>query len=89
MENVPRPPDRSSDEPGRGEDRPDKESPPIADVRDSFARVSNDAAADEEATRAFVEGKIEMIRTHPDMSEDEKRAAIAEIREKAGYAADE
>ena len=84
MENVPGPPDRSSDEAGGGADRPGEENPEIADVRDRFRRVSEDAAADEESARAFVEGKIEMIRTDPNMSEDEKKAAIAEIRGKSG-----
>jgi hypothetical protein len=51
-----------------------------ADVRERFAR--DPADADPEAERAFVESKLEMIRTHPTLSEEEKRAAIAELEEK-------
>jgi hypothetical protein len=51
-----------------------------ADVRERFARRPEDA--DPEAERAFVESKLEMIRTHPTLTEDEKRAAIAELEEK-------
>jgi hypothetical protein len=51
-----------------------------SDVRERFARDPGDA--DPEAERAFVESKLEMIRTHPTLSEEEKRAAIAELEEK-------
>jgi hypothetical protein len=51
-----------------------------SDVRERFARRPADA--DPEAERAFVESKLEMIRTHPTLSEEEKRAAIAELEAK-------
>jgi hypothetical protein len=35
---------------------------------------------DPEAERAFIEGEIEMIRTHPNLSEAEKKRAIEELR---------
>jgi hypothetical protein len=51
-----------------------------ADMRERFARRPADA--DPEAERAFIQSKLDMIRTHPTLSEDEKRAAIAELEEK-------
>jgi hypothetical protein len=58
---------------------PAEENDP-SDVRERFARHRADA--DPEAERAFVESKLEMIRTHPTLSEKEKLAAIAELEEK-------
>jgi hypothetical protein len=55
---------------------------PPRDMREEFARVTAGVGRDPEAERAFVESKIEMIRTHPTLSEAEKRAAIAELKEK-------
>ena len=52
---------------------------PTADVRAEFERLSRQAPRDSEADRAFVESKIELIRTDPRLSEDEKRAAIEEL----------
>jgi len=51
-------------------------------MREEFARISARSGRDPEAERAFVENKIEMIRTHPTLSEAEKTAAIAELEEK-------
>jgi len=51
-------------------------------VREEFARISAGVGRDPEAERAFVEGKIEMIRSDPRLSEAEKLAAIAELEEK-------
>ena len=59
----------------------DKGVPP-RDVREEFARISAGVERDPEAERAFVEGKIEMIRSDPRLSEAEKLAAIAELEEK-------
>ena len=55
---------------------------PTRDMREEFARISARSGRDPEAERAFVENKIEMIRTHPTLSEAEKTAAIAELEEK-------
>jgi hypothetical protein len=52
------------------------------DMREEFARISARSERDPEAERAFVENKIEMIRTHPTLSEVEKSATIAELEEK-------
>jgi hypothetical protein len=55
---------------------------PTADMREEFARRSRNVPSDPDAERAFVESKIEMIRTHPTLGEKEKAAAVAEILEK-------
>jgi len=51
-------------------------------MREEFARISARSGRDPDAERAFVENKIEMIRTHPTLSEAEKTAAIAELEER-------
>jgi hypothetical protein len=51
-----------------------------SDARERFA--SRPPRADPEAERAFVESKLNMVRTDPMLSEAEKRAAIAELEEK-------
>ena len=83
MEDVPAPPERS-----QGGDRPrDRERDDqveIADVREQFSRITEDTPSDEDAVRAFIENKIEMIRSDPNLSDAEKAAAIEEIRRKAG-----
>jgi hypothetical protein len=55
---------------------------PIKDVREQFARKTPQTAEDEARTRAFIDGKIEMIRTDPNMTEAQKAAAIAELEAK-------
>jgi hypothetical protein len=57
---------------------------PTADMREKFARMSTEAPRDPEAERAFIESKLEMIRTHPTLSEEEKKAAIRELEQKIG-----
>jgi hypothetical protein len=52
---------------------------PTADVRAEFERLSRQTPRDAEADRAFVESKIELIRTDPRLSEDEKKQAIEEL----------
>jgi hypothetical protein len=62
-------------------EQPDKPfSAPIADVRDKFARKTPQTDEDRAQTRAFIDGKIEMIRRDPRMSPAEKAAAIADLR---------
>jgi hypothetical protein len=51
-----------------------------SDMRERFASLPR--RADPEAERAFVESKLNMIRTDPTLSEEEKRAAIAELEAK-------
>jgi hypothetical protein len=52
---------------------------PTKDMRAEFAHLSTGRKADSEAERAFLESKIDMIRSDPTLSEAEKAAAIAEI----------
>lgn len=58
--------------------------PEIADVREQFSKVTKETPRDLDAERAFVEGKIEMIRNDPNLSDEEKAAAIEEVRAKLG-----
>lgn len=58
--------------------RPDG-SAPIADMREKFARESGRTPRDPEAERAFLQNKIDMIRTHPAMSPAEKEEAVAPL----------
>jgi hypothetical protein len=52
---------------------------PTKDMREEFARISRQSGRDPEAERAFVVNKIEMIRSHPTLSNREKASAIAEL----------
>ena len=63
--------------PVRVEQRGKASGAPIADVRDAFARKTPQTQQDREEARAFIEGKIEMIRRDPQMTEAQKAAAIA------------
>ena len=56
---------------------PDK---PVRDVRAQFARKTPQTADDIDAARAFIDGKIEMVRRDPHMSDDEKAIAIAGLQ---------
>lgn len=71
----PKPPP-SIESPGAPGRRPNA---PIADVRDQFKRTKPQTAEDERRARAFIDGKIEMIRRDPDMSDAEKAAAIRDL----------
>ena len=67
--------------PPPGVEQPAKRSDaPIMDVREQFARKTPQTAEDEARTREFIEGKIEMIRRDPTMTDAEKDAAIADLR---------
>ena len=57
-------------------------SAPIVDQRAKFARRTPQTAEDAAATRAFIEGKIEMVRRDPNMTDAQKAAAIAELEAK-------
>ena len=57
---------------------------PIADMREQFARKTPQSPEDEARTRAFIQGKIDMIRGDPKMTDAEKAAAIADLEAKLG-----
>ena len=52
----------------------------ITDRRDEFERLSRETPRNLEAERAFVEGKIDLVRSDPNMTEEEKTRAIADLR---------
>jgi hypothetical protein len=51
----------------------------IADRRAEFERLSRQSGRDEEAERAFIESKINMIRTDPNLTEEEKQSALEQL----------
>jgi hypothetical protein len=53
---------------------------PIADVRKQFERTTPQTA--EDRARAFIAGKIEMVRRDPKLTDAEKAAAIAQLEAK-------
>ncbi len=53
---------------------------PIGDMRSEFERLSRQVPRDPEAERAFIESKIEIIRSDPNLSATEKDRAIEELR---------
>ena len=57
-----------------------KPSGPIVDMRDVFARKTPQSEEDRARTRTFIDGKIEMIRRDPYMTNAEKAAAIADLQ---------
>jgi hypothetical protein len=78
MQAEPPPPPRKPGPTPSEASRPDR--PSIADVRGEFRRRTGARNEDEE--RAFVEAKLEMVRTDPRLSDIEKQAAIAELESK-------
>lgn len=52
----------------------------VADMRAEFERLSHQVPRDPEAERVFIEGKIEMIRNDPALSNTEKEKAIEELQ---------
>ena len=52
---------------------------PVGDVRAEFAQISSQVPPDSEAERSFIAGKIAMIQTDPQLSEEQKRQAIGEL----------
>jgi hypothetical protein len=61
---------------------PQRSDAPIVDMREQFERRTPQTAEDRARARSFIEGKIEMIRRDPRLSEEEKAAAIAELEAK-------
>jgi len=51
---------------------------PIADVRDKFAAAGR-SPGDAERTAAFIQGKIDMIKSDDRLSTEAKRKAIADL----------
>jgi len=58
------------------------ESSDSADMREKFARRAVETPEDKVLTSAFIDGKIEMIRSDPNLADSEKAVAIAELESK-------
>jgi hypothetical protein len=54
----------------------------IADRRKLFERLSRESGRDEDAERAFIENKMDMVRTDPSLTAEEKERALDELRRK-------
>jgi len=54
-------------------------SSPIADMRGAFARKTPQASEDRAQVQAFIDGKIEMVRRDPNMTDEQKAKAIADL----------
>jgi hypothetical protein len=52
----------------------------VADLRAEFERLSGLVPRDPEAERAFIEGKLNIIRNDPNLTDAEKERAIEELR---------
>jgi hypothetical protein len=78
IDKAPPPPPRI-EQPLRTAQRKDA---PIVDMREQFERKTPSTAEDHARARSFIEGKIEMIRRDPHLTDDEKAAAIAELEAK-------
>lgn len=77
MPNDPEPP---PEPPPRVEEQPERASgAPIADMRETFERKTPQTQEDRDQAKAFIAGKIEMIRRDPYLTEEQKAAAIADL----------
>lgn len=54
----------------------------IADRRKAFERLTRESGRDEAAERAFIEGKMAMVRSDPNLTDEEKQQALDELRRK-------
>jgi len=66
----------------------DSQQPPapgggdITDRREEFERLSRETPRNPEAERAFIEAKLDLVRTDPNLTEEEKLRAIADLRQR-------
>ena len=70
------PPPPSIEQPAPTVPRPDAS---IVDMREEFARKTPQTEEEKAQARAFIDGKIAMIRSDSHMTDVEKAAAIAEL----------
>jgi hypothetical protein len=52
----------------------------IVDMREAFERKTPQTAQDEARMRAFIEGKIEIIRRDPSLTDEQRAAAIETLK---------
>jgi len=62
-----------------GTEPPPPDGGPIADRRAEFERISRQSPRDPEAERAFIESKMEMVRTDPSLTPAQKERALEEL----------
>lgn len=75
------PQDKNSNEAGtRPTDPLTGEAGEVRDLREHFAALTSQAPRLVEAERAFILAKIETVKKPPHLSEDEKKAAIEELK---------
>jgi len=70
---TPRPPDPRKGEPLK-----------VVDRRAEFARLSQLTPRNRQTERAFIKGKLEMIRNDPRLSDEEKARASARLKGRGG-----
>ena len=58
----------------------DAATPGASDQRAEFDRLSRNTPRDRNAERAFIEARIELVRSDPRLSPADKRRLIAELR---------
>ena len=61
----------------------------IVDMREAFRRKDPPSAEELAAAKAFIDGKIEMVRRDPHLSEAEKAVAIADLEARKINASEE
>jgi hypothetical protein len=54
----------------------------IDDRRAEFERITRRSRRDLQAERAFTESKMRIVRTDPNLSDEEKRRALADLAQK-------
>ena len=52
----------------------------IVDRRKAFQRLTEESGRDAEAERAFIESKMDMVRTDPNLTPEEKQRALEELK---------
>ena len=64
-----------------------KTSKPLdfADAREAFERLTTQSPRNSEAERAFIDSRIEMIRTDRTLSEEEKDRLISELKRRLAF----
>jgi len=77
----PPPPVEGPNEPGPSTGEPAKDAP-IVDARGRFGELTGRTSVDPAEQQAFIEGKIDMIRGDPNLTEAQKEEAIEELRKR-------
>lgn len=67
-------------QPPTGPERGRGAGPGGHDKREEFARATGGTPRDPAAERAFLQNKIDVVRTHPTLTGAQKQQAIAELR---------